>query len=178
MPAPQTTHSRKQAVARPGQVSDDATLHDTMNFVNSMTAVGDGTDELLFGTFVALETDNTVKRLDAQADKIAGVVVLNDAYAKDTQLGDVGVKPTQVVECMRRGRIWVKLNETVAAGDAVRYYAKAVTNMNQGAFRTTDPTGTDTVLIATGARFVTGGTTATGAELEFDCLLMTFTADS
>ncbi len=181
----QTSHPRKMTAARIGQLSDSSDLTDTRSFVNAMTAATDGTDVLPFGTLVALETDGTIKRLDAQADVVAGVVVLSDAYEVGTEVaasnetgGPPGVMAKAVVSVLQRGRIWVLLDETVAAGDAVRYYAKAVSGKRQGAFRTTDPTGTDTVLITAGARFVTGGTTTTGAELEIDVLNLAFTADS
>lgn len=175
---PQTTFNKKQGVGIIGQLDDVTFWKDARSFVNSMAVVGDGTDELPFGTLVAREADGTVKRLDAQADVLAGVVVHQDDYDKPNELGSVGVKPGVAVSCLQRGRIRVMLDETVAVGDAVRYYAKAVSGKHQGAFRTTDPTGTDTVLITAGAKFVEGGTTSTGAVLEFDLLAMAFTADS
>lgn len=198
----QTTHPRKEAVARIGQISDAYTASegDLVSGTNSMTAAADGTDVIMFGTFVkdaGVTSDPTafakVTRLTAQADKIAGLVVLDDSYdipnelrggedVAGTPTGNAGtspgLKPGVTATLLRRGRAWVMLDETVAAGDPVRYYAKVVSGKRQGAFRTSDPTGTDTVLISAGARFVTGGTVATGAELEFDCLNMTFSADS
>lgn len=178
----QTSHSRTQAVGLVGEL-DSADMQDTVSVVNAMTAVGDGTDELLFGTLVSDELaliGNAIsaKRLDAQADKLAGILVRTDTFNKSNELGDNGIKPGVIGTVAKRGRVRVMLDETVAIGDTVRYYAKAVSGKHQGAFRTTDPTGTDTVVITAGAKFVSAGTTATGAWLEFDVLNMTFSSDS
>lgn len=182
---PQTSHPRKMTVGRIGQLDDSSDWKDARTFVNADTVVTTGADVHAFGTLVSDELNGTCKRLDAQADKLAGVVILSDAYDDPNEAGlsnetsnPPGVRPGTPVSCLQRGRIRVMLDETVAAGDPVRYYAKPVAGKRTGAFRTSDPTGTDTVLIATGARFVEGGTVATGAVLEFDILAMTFTADS
>lgn len=181
---PQTTHPRTQPVGLIGQLDDATFWKDAWSKVNSMTAATDGSDVIYFGTACALETDGTIKRLDAQADVLAGILIRGDAYNLPNELaagndtaGSPGIKAQAVGSVLKRGRIRVMLDETVAAGDTVRYYAKAVSGKRQGAFRTTDPTGTDTVVISTGARFVEGGTVATGAVLEFDLLAMTFSAD-
>lgn len=191
--AGQTSHPRTQTVARIGAIADTSDLHDVRTYVNAMTAAADGTDCVMFGTLVKDVLDGTCKRLTAQADKVAGIVLLSDAYdipnelrgAEDvagTPTGNAGtspgLKPGVPVSVLTRGRCWVMLDATVAIGDPVRYYAKVVAGKRQGAFITADPTGTDTVLITAGARFVTAGTVATGAVLEFDVLNMTFTADS
>lgn len=186
---PQTSHPRKMASGRIGEIADSSYAKHSATFVNGMTATGVGTDVLMFGTLVKDDKSTsgtiTAHRLTAQADVLAGILVLDDAYdipnelgaAEDTA-GSPGLKPGVPGTVLQRGRIRVALDETVAVGDAVRYYAKVVAGKRQGAFRTSDPTGTDTVLIATGAKFIEAGTVATGAVLEFDLLAMTFTADS
>jgi len=181
----QTSHPRKMAVGRIGEITDPSYAKHCATFTNGMTATGVGTDVLPFGTAVSDELNGTAKRLDAQADKLAGIVVLDDAYDIPNELGTAedtaaspGLKPGTNCTVLQRGRVRVMLDETVAAGDPVRYYAKAVSGKRQGAFRTSDPGGTDTVLVSAGARFIEGGTVATGAVLEFDLLAMTFSADS
>lgn len=181
----QTSHPRKMNVARIGQLSDSSDIVDTRSFVNAEAAATNGSDVLMFGTLVKDNLDGTMARLTAQADKLAGVLVLSDAYEVGTEVdvgndtaGSPGLKATVVGSVLQRGRIWVMLDETVAAGDPVRYYAKVVSGKRQGAFRTSDPTGTDTVLITSGARFVTGGSAGSYAELEIDVLNLAVTADS
>lgn len=175
----QTTHPRKMTVGLLGQLDDDSMLKDVKSYVHGTDVDLDGTAEIAFGTLAALDvTSGECLKLAAQADVIAGVVVRSDAYDIPNELGAVGLTEGTVVGCLTRGRIRVKLEETVAVGDAVRYRAVATTGETPGAFRTSDPTGTDTVLITAGARWVEGGTTTTGAVLEFDILAMAFSADS
>lgn len=175
----QTTHPRKMTVGLLGQLDDDSMLKDVQSFVHGDDVALDGTSEIAFGTLAARSaTAGQCLKLAAQADAIAGVVVRSDAYDIPNELGTVGLTEGTVVGCLARGRIRVKLEETVAVGDAVRYRAVATTGETPGAFRTSDPTGTDTVLITAGARWIEGGTTTTGAILEIDVLNMAFTADS
>lgn len=182
---PQTSHPRKMNTGRIGQLDDSSDVKDARTFTNNDTVVTTGADVHAFGTLVSDQLDGTCKRLAAQADKIAGVVVLSDAYDDPNEAGlsnetsnPPGLRPGTPVSCLTRGRIRVLLDETVAAGDPVRYYAKPVAGKRTGAFRTSDPTGTDTVLLTSGARFVEGGTVATGAVLEIDVMALVFAADS
>jgi hypothetical protein len=174
----QTTHPRKMGIGRIGQIEDAGDDKFAKTFVHTTDVTLDGTKEIPFGTLVARSGTDLCLKLAATADPIAGVAVLSDAYDIDNEVGTVGLKEGVPVSCLQRGRIRVLLEETVATGDPVRYRAVATTGENAGAFRTSDPTGTDTVLITQGARFVEGGTVATGAVLEIDVMHLTFTADS
>ncbi len=180
----QTSHPRKMSVARPGQLSDSSELKDAMSAVS---AEDDGNDfpQLAFGTMVALDdpADDegmAVVNLASAGDTPAGIVLLSHAYAQDEELNDLGLTPGTMASILQRGRVWVYLEEAVDAGDPVRYRAVADPDANEvaGAFRTSDPSGTDTVLITAGARYVTGGAQGGVAELEIDMLNLAVTADS
>lgn len=143
---------------------------------------------MAMGVLVAEGTEEDgALNLAAQADKLAGVVVRSQAQEPgvnvDAETGDV--LENQSLTVLRRGQVWVQIEETVAAGDPVRYRAVADpdTGEQAGIFRTTDPTGTDTVLITEGARWVRGGVASGSptrgiALLEIDILNLAVTADS
>ena len=138
------------------------------------------------GVMVGVGTEvDGVLSLAAQADKLAGISMRSQARdpGMNVDLDSGAVLPDQTLGVLRRGRIWVQIEETVTAGSAVRYRAVATTTETPGIFRSSDPTGTDTVLISEGARWVTGGTASGSpslgiAELEIDMLNLTLASDS
>lgn len=155
--------------------------------VHNENESGDDFPNMALGVLVKYGSEEGgVKALAAQADALAGVTMRvqpNDPGVNvDATTGDV--LPDQSLPILRRGQVWVQIEETVAAGDPVRYRAVADPLTEQaGIFRTSDPTGTDTVLITEGARFVRGGTASGSpsrgiALLEIDVLNLAVLADS
>ena len=129
--------------------------------------------EIPFGTMVIRGTDEEMQALQlhtsaaAVAALLAGVVVHDHSYAKDTELGTTGLKPGVTLNVLERGHVYVLTEETVTPGDAVRVRAVVSGNEVKGAFRTSADS-TDCVNISKFARWVKGGTTTVPAVLEID----------
>lgn len=130
--------------------------------------------EIPFGTMVirgstsedlgALQLHTSSASMAAQ---LAGIVVHDQTYAKDTELGDTGLKPGVMLNLLQRGRIWVQPEDTVDPGDAVKVRAVVTGSEVKGAFRGAADS-TDCVDISKFARWVTSGTSAIPAQLEID----------
>lgn len=123
--------------------------------------------ELAFGRMVAQSAEGKFKVLAANTDKLAGVVVFNNLFDRDQQIGTTGVKPDAYCSVGRKWRGWVEIDETVAVGDAVRVRVTS-TGGTPGVFRKTSSAGNTKDLSAL-ASWRTGGTnTEAVAELELD----------
>lgn len=100
--------------------------------------------EIPFGVAVAMGTteDAAIKLVDANS-KIKGVVVHSHNHSKGIDLGDTGLLPKASFAVMKKGEIWVKVEETVAVGDPVfvRHTASGG-NTRKGAFRKSADTAT------------------------------------
>lgn len=145
----------------------------------------EGAGEVPFGTLVVRGTaDNQGKRPAAQADvayaKVMGVSVHSHAYAKDNELGDLGLKQYVVGKVLTEGRIRVYTSEAVATTDNVRVRADTNAASDEltgpGTFCKSSSAG-HTVLISKGARWAEGTTGAGIAVLEFDVLALTLASD-
>lgn len=114
--APQTTYSDTPAVAFAGMVADGC-APDIVTMVNSESSA-----EIPFGVGVeknSTTVPRTCKLPNAETDVISGLVVHSHAYARGRQgaqgeLGDTGVKPGGVLNILRRGRMWARLDITQA----------------------------------------------------------------
>ena len=96
--------------------------------------------EIPFGHMVAQGTDDTQALLPAGgSDVLVGVVVHSHAYSKDDDLGTTGLKPKTHLSVLRKGRIWVRVEDAVSAGD--KPYVRWQGAGDQGAFRGTDDPG-------------------------------------
>lgn len=103
----------------------------------------------------------------SMAPLLAGIVVHDHSYAKDTELGDTGLKPGTTLNLLQRGRIYVQPEDSVDPGDAVKVRAVAAGAEVKGAFRGAAD-GTDCVDISKFARWITSGTASVPAVLEID----------
>lgn len=141
--------------------------------------------ETPFGVMVIRGTDKDNQALLCHtssavcAPLLAGVVLHSHAYAKDTQLGNTGVKPNQTLNILEKGQVYVLPEEAVAPGDAVRIRAVAAGGEVKGAFRKTADDTSDCVLLAPSmARWITSGGPATPCLVEIDMTAEAATADS
>lgn len=165
---PQTSVSTTISAPYAGLVSDVGNKH----IASGVSA--EASAEIPFGVAVLRDATNkdTGRVLPhtsaaVSAARFAGVIAHSHAYAKDSELGTVGLKPKTTLQVMERGRIWVLPEEAVTPGDAVRFRAVATGGEQAGRFRTTAD-ATDCVNISSFARWVTSGNSTTPAELEFD----------
>jgi hypothetical protein len=123
--------------------------------------------ELAFGTLVCLGTDEDGGMVKATAAALpAGVVVHSHKYAKPQELGDVGLKSGVTAHVLRKGTVWVVVEEAVDPGDAVRVRLVATSPEVYGAFRT-QADGTDCAVLAE-ACWLTSTSGAGVALLEID----------
>jgi hypothetical protein len=152
-----------------------------------------------FGVLVA--TDNTPTSNDPFAIEIAtaatGIVGLavssltmegnvgGSAYIPNPTPfaadGRVGYPDKQTVNVLSKGVVWVYTTEAIALGDAVRFWDTAYHPTVAGAFLgrfCKTASGTRTVAISTGARWLSETTGAGLVLLELDIPAATFAADT
>lgn len=163
----QTSISQTPTVALAGQLVDSAE-NDVLSYVSE-----EASEEIPFGVMVMHGTaDDQCLLLDGTAaeadDKLLGVTVRSQAYAKDTELGDTGVKPKNVIGILRKGRIWVEVEEAVTPQSKVRVRVVDAGSEVPGAFRDTADDTDDCILISSFARYVTSAGAGELAQLEID----------
>ncbi len=170
-----------KAAAFAGELGDTG-MHDVLSYLNQED--DSSTGEVPFGTMLIQGTAyNQAKAPTAQSAAFVGVVVHSHAYAKDTELGDKGLKLNATMSLLRRGRIWVYVPEAVTVGGTVRVMIDD-NNDDQGdlegpgSFRTSDVTGTHSEVLTGGARWMTATAGAGLALLELDMDALTTTNDS
>lgn len=136
----QTDYNAEMGVAFDGMLADSSG-HDSISKVID----GDGLDFGLAATYGASE--GQIKALSAITQKVAGIIM-----HKHVVNGVIAEK--DVVALVRKGRIYVKVEEAVSEGDSV--YVRAVAGAGEvaGAFRKSVD-GTDTILL-NGAEFRSG----------------------
>lgn len=139
---------------------------DILSYVNEETTAG-----IPFGVMVAQGTaDRGCVLMAAQNDDLIGIVVKNQAYDTKRELDDNGaLKPDVMVNVLRRGRIWVAVDESVAPGDDVRV------DEDGGTFTKTAENDV-TIDISKNARWLSSTTGAGLALLEFDMTGLTANA--
>lgn len=128
--------------------------------------------EIPFGVMVCQGTEDDGALLlntssASMATKLKGVTVFGQAYAKPSELGDTGFKPKCTFDVLNKGRIYVKVEEAVAPGNAVRVRAVVAGNEVKGAFRTTAD-ATDCVDISKFAKWIRGADANGLAVVELD----------
>jgi len=169
----QTSVTTRQPVSVAGMPGDEAGgLYEYESGHNQNASAS-----LFFGRMAAAgsETDGA-QTLAATSDRLKGVLVLSQNYDPNTDLAsDGGIAPDVHGSFMRRGRVWVEVEEAVTPASVVRVRVVADTEGPVGRFADTADTGKTVVLKS--ARFL-GTTTAAGqlVLVEFD-LLDGITAD-
>lgn len=167
-----------------GMMSDShtASAGDRLSYTSEEASAG-----IPFGVCVAQGSeDRTALLVATTADVLIGIAMYaNDlSTPQEVTAPDDGVtaldpriQPGVTFSVLRRGRIWVRTEENVAPGDAVR--VRGVISSNDtgyldsghevpGAFRTTADDTTDCTDISAFARWVTSGSAGGLAELEVD----------
>lgn len=137
----QTTYNEKMDVSFEGMLADSGRI-------DALSALIEGSDIAGFGLAVKRGTaENQVAALSANTDKVAGVVI-----HKHVESGLL--EEFEDVSILRKGRIVVKVEEAVVAGDPV--FVRAVTAGLEvaGAFRKSADS-TDCIAL-TNCEFVTG----------------------
>lgn len=162
-------------------------LADTGPYDTASALVEDASNEIPFGVLVVRGTaDNQCKLPAAQADvtilKTLGIVKHGFAYAKDTELGDNGLKRYATASVVKHGRMRVYSSEAVAVSDAVR--VRATNNAGAAGSATLGPgtfcksaAANHTMLLTKGARWVAGAAAGGYPILEFDIDSLVITAD-
>lgn len=114
----QTSYTTTQPAAFAGLLYDVGP-HDIITRITEETVL-----EVPFGVVVAFGgADNQCELPDATTDKCLGIVVHSHDYDASA-LGTVGVKPKNLLQVLRKGRIWVLAENGVAPGD--RGFVRAV----------------------------------------------------
>ena len=99
----------------PGQLAD-------MAMDDAVSRLLEGSDDVAFGIALAQGTADNGVVAPGSGGEVVGVLLHSHAYAKDPG-GDLSLTdpallhPKSVVSALRKGRVWVKVGENVAAGD-------------------------------------------------------------
>jgi hypothetical protein len=112
--------------------------------------------------------DNDANLPGAGTDKLAGILLHSHAYDKNNELGTTGLKPKAVLGVLRKGRVYVTVEEAVVKGDRlfVRHTA-GVGGTQKGAVRKS-AVGGETVDATKQGVFLTSASAAGLAVLEVD----------
>lgn len=163
MAIPQTSVAESMTAAFAGMVADSSPNKDVRSYVSEEASA-----EIPFGVMVGQGTlDDQCLLLAAITDKMIGVVVHSHAYAKDVELGTTGIKPKMTVGVMKKGVVWVYVEEAVTPASTVLCRAVAAGAEKAGAFRDTAD-ASDLIDCSSFARFLSSTTGAGIALLEFD----------
>lgn len=136
--------------------------------------------EIPFGVLVVKSSDEDYGVLlpSGAMDSMlpAGVVIRDHAYDDLSLNSDRNaLLPKTEMSVLFRGRIMVKVEDAVDPGDPVRVRSVAGVGEQLGAFRSAADS-TDCALL-TGAQWMTSAGAGGYAELEIDCLAVTFNQD-
>lgn len=117
------------AVAFPGMV-EEGTIESRVN--------GEASAEMAFGIAVGQGTlDNEAILLAATSDKQIGITAFRQGYIDQTELGTSGLKPNVTVGVVRKGVVWVIVEEDVTPASAVLIRCVAGGAEIAGSFRDT-----------------------------------------
>lgn len=160
---PQTEVS-DMAIAVPGLVADNSMSKDAVSCYSAEASAG-----IPFGVMVAQDSaaDDAVSLPNAQNDLLKGVVMYHQAYCRPQELDDDGLQPATHMSVLRRGRVWVRVEDAVTPSSGVHVRRTAGVGEQLGAFRGTGD-GTDTIEITDFAKFMTSADAGELAVLELD----------
>lgn len=138
---------------------------------------GEASLNIPFGVLVCRGTTDGSVILPDSGGVPAGVVMESHLYEPEIDLATDGVKPTKMLHVLRKGTIWVPVEDSVAPGDAVR--VRTGGTGQKGGFLSTDPTGSDTAVLTPGFQWLTTAGAGEMALLEVDVTIpATMTQDS
>lgn len=118
----QTSYSDTRAKAIAGMLADsgeDATIRSYFN--------AEASAECAFGRAVKFgATDDAALLPSVETDKILGIVLYSSRYDNGTngELGTTGLKPKAMMDILRKGTLWVVVEDGCAPGD--RLWIRAV----------------------------------------------------
>lgn len=167
----QSTYAIEHAAAYEGMQADSG-LQDIISLANTSAGL------LYYGHLVVAGSNGGAKIVTAGTDSPLGISVSSktyEDYVVKEQDGRVGYPATYVSNVLRKGRIWVYVQEAVAVGDLVRVYHTAATGKVVGRFAKTAATGKTAVL--SNAEFLTSTSGAGLAVIEINGANLTLTAD-
>lgn len=179
----QTSVLTTPVIAFAGIVADDSYVKDIASYVNAEASL-----QMPFGTVVMQGTNDTdcLTLTATNVAKIIGIVAYSAAYQRNTQLavtadanGRLGLVSGTIVQVLKRGRIWVKVEEAVTPASAVRVRCTTAGggSYGSGAFRTSSA-GAGLSMALVGCRYLDTAGIGGFARVEFDSLLRNqFTAD-
>ena len=177
---PQTSVATAPVAAIAGQLADTGRDLNLASYFSQEASL-----QMQFGTMVmqgaADYGDNILTA--GNVAKMVGIVVYSAAYQKGNELGAVvdangklGILPNITMNVVKRGRIWVLVEEAVTPASVVRVRCTNAGN-GAGTFRTTSA-GAGASMLLVGARYLDTAAIGGFARVEFDILLRnTFTAD-
>ena len=163
----QLAYSVNMAVAQAGAKYDISPMQDVMSKHNPV-------DEILLGVAVvkSSEDDDAIKLPAASTDITVAGRCLGVAIRKmdmASALSSPSVYPVKSsVPVMKKGRVWVKVEEAVAPNDPVYVRFAAGTGTQKGAFRASADTATAALLA--GAKYLTTAAADGLAVIELDLL--------
>ena len=161
----QTTAPRREmVVGQAGQMAEPFGPEDVRSVVNP-------SGKLFFGRMAVVgASEGVAAHPSAASQRPLGVVMHSHAIVSKEDGLDAGYGAKETANVLRKGYVWVVIEETVAIGDAVYFrHTASGGNTKLGAFRNDADTATADQL--TNARWVRGGTAAEGiALLELDVL--------
>lgn len=177
---PQTSVLTAPVAAISGQLADTGRDMNLASYFSQEAAL-----QMQFGTIVMQgAADYGCNVLTAgNVAKILGAVVYDASYQKGNELGSVvdangklGILPTITMNLLKRGRMWVLVEEAVTPSSAVRVRCTNAGN-GAGTFRTTSAGGGLSMLLV-GARYLDTAGINGFARVEFDVLFRNaYTAD-
>lgn len=163
--AVQTSYAQSMTAAFAGMLADNG-ANDCIAMTNDEASA-----EIAFGRavmFGSTTNANSAKLPTSENAVIAGIVVHSHSYAQTTELGTTGVKVGGVLNVLRKGRIWVTVEDAVVPGDRlwVRGVAGGDPEFLGGVLPADD--STDTVDCTGQGQFLTAAAAGALAVLEVD----------
>lgn len=163
----QTAYAETMAANFEGMLADVS-----MKVVDSFTQ-GEASAEMPFGIMLAKGTGDREAILPAASNaKLIGILMHSHHYAKGDggELGTTGVKPKATLNILRKGRLVVKVETTVAKYDrAFVRYATGAGGTQLGAWRNAAVTN-ETIDLGTKAQFMSAASAGGLAVVEVDML--------
>jgi len=161
-----TSYPTAPAVGFQGQIADEAPRY-VRKARNKEAA------PIPFGLAVKKGTNEDEAILPtAGTDKVVGIAAHTHAMNTIGSTGwsaDAGIPADEVFDLLRKGVVWVKVEQAVVQGDlAFVRFAAGAGGTQKGAFR--KDADTATAMLVKGAVFLTGAAAGGLAQLEFDAL--------
>ncbi len=138
----QTSISANMTAAYAGLLADSG-FRDVVSRYNSESSA-----QMPFGIMVCFGAadDAAILPVDGTT-KHVGVVIATQVYDPTLDLGTTGILPKRMISLLRKGRIWVQVEEAVAPGDPVFIrHSTGAGGSQKGAFRKSSDSSTATDL--------------------------------